>query len=510
MQPHLTVDTQRFLYIPMRDGTELAADLYIPKRKGAYPGILLRTPYGKEGVNQEDIAARGYAVLAVDARATGASQGTYSYYNMADGMYDGYDLVEWLAKQEFCNGRIATKGGSALGIYQILTAWAQPPHLVCMCCSAYPLDFYRDQWYPGGVLRLQNRLNWIAGIRGRTSPEAAINAASTEADSAPDAEARRRSVYVQRYRRLELARRSGEDPDAWARLYLDTPMRSSCWDHIDLTPLMQKIQIPVLHSAVYYDHFGIGTMRGFRVHPGPKRLVIDPGSHGFRGNEQALTGLEEQWLDFWLKGFGAESDALGPAIFAYATGAERWIPLEEIPETRPLTYGLDTDGNLVTGNGEGQVQLTCDSADPAPSSRTDDHTDFESHPDVLVFTAKAFKEETMVFGRPELRLRVATEMPDANLIGRICAVDETGKSRQLNFGAQKLSLRHDLAQASPVPSGEWIDVSVKFWTVSHVFQPGTRLRITLSLSDFPFFESPPHAGALALDCRSSQLRLPSL
>ncbi len=511
MTPDLAVDIRRFVMIPMRDGVHLAADLYLPRRGGEYPAVLHRTPYGKGG-EFKALAARGYAVLSVDARGTGASGGVYSYYNVADGLTDGYDLVEWLAAQPFCNGKVGTTGGSAAGIYQVLTGWAHPPHLMCMCCSAYPLDFYRDQWYPGGVFRLESRAGWIQGLRGRISPEAVLAqpapapGADGEHMSADDRERRQRH-WRERYRRFEAAFRRGDDPDAWARPFLDTPVRTALWDTIDMTARLRQTTVPILHSSVYYDHFGIGPVRGFGLHTGPKRLVIVPGMHGFRGEEQDIAGIEHRWLDYWLKGIGSAADVLSPQVLAYATGAERWLSFEALPATRDRDFGLCADGSLVPGPGQGVVDLVADPADPAVGS-DQDWARFETLPQVCTFTSAPFEAETVVLGRPELTLRVTTAMADANLIGRFCAVDAKGVSRQLNYGALKLTLREGLDRTVPVPPGVPVGVSLRFWTISHVFSPGTRLRITLSLTDFPAFENAPCAGALQAELAGSRLRIP--
>lgn len=514
MQARLTVETERFLAVPMRDGVLLSADLYRPRRKGKYPGILVRTPYGKGRRVHDELAAHGYLVLVVDARGTGASDGVYTYYNMEDGLHDGYDLVEWLAAHPWCNGRVGTQGGSALGIYQVLTGWSKPPHLRCMSCAAYPLDFYTDQWYPGGVFRLENRLQWIAGLRNRTAPSAVFDQPPHQQNVAPDdplsddVTRRRRETRRLRYRHLEQHCRAGGDVDAWARPYLNTPVRTALWEAIDLAPLMRQTEVPILHRSTYYDHFGIGSIRGYRVHPGPKRLVVVPGNHGFRGEEQDLPDLDRAWFDYWLKGIGHEEAVLSPAVLAYATGAERWISLDAWPEPEPMVYGLTSEGVLRAGEGAGRVELACDPVDPVPSSREDDHRAFEKHEQVLTFTTSPFETDTTVLGFPELSLRVATGMPDANLLVRVCAVALDGASRQLNFGAQKLSMREDLGRPVPVPPQAWVDVTVRCWTISHVFAPGTRLRITLSLTDYPFFENAPHAGTLHADLAASRLTIP--
>ncbi len=513
MKALLQIESSACLFVPLRDGVHLACDLYRPRAGGPCPGIVIRTPYGREGVQSsaETWAARGYAVLVADARGTGSSEGTYTYYNIADGLYDGYDLVEWLAHREFCDGNVGTTGGSALGIYQILTGSTRPPHLRAQCISSYPMDFYTDQWYPGGVFRSDNRLGWVAGIAGRTS-HGAVRIPDGAAPPTVDRLRRLRATrYASRERELRTARLPGM---TWASEYLDSPVRSPAWDAIDLTPHIRRIEVPVLHAGILFDHFGIGTIRGFELHPGEKRLVMLPGSLGFEGEQRDFPEpLEVQWFERFLK--GRDVDAVNPRVMFYCTGRGRWLEFDELPRTREHTLRLTGDGGLqppdAANAAVGEIVLTHDPARPALSAEGGgDFRTFCTQPGVAAFTSPPLDAETVVLGHPRLRLRVRTDAPDANLIAWFLAVRPDGSTRRLNFGARKLSLRDDLSRPEPVPAGPWMDVVVDLWTISHAFAPGDRMGLCLSLSDYPFFENAPHPGAVTIDTANSTLELPVL
>ena len=106
---------------PMRDGVELSADVYMPAEDGPVPALLIRTPY--DNISEEDVrtrsamvdlAQRGYAVVAQDVRGRFDSEGDwYPFINEAE---DGHDTIEWIAKQPWCNGKVATFGGSYRGL----------------------------------------------------------------------------------------------------------------------------------------------------------------------------------------------------------------------------------------------------------------------------------------------------------------------------------------------------------------------------------------------------------
>ena len=103
--------------VPMRDGVKLYADLYRPAREGKFPVLIVRTPYGKQrdGIHETKIqfAQRGYAVLVQDTRGRFESEGAWDpFRNEAQ---DGYDTVEWAARQPWSNGKVGMDGGSYLG-----------------------------------------------------------------------------------------------------------------------------------------------------------------------------------------------------------------------------------------------------------------------------------------------------------------------------------------------------------------------------------------------------------
>jgi len=126
--------------VPMRDGVHLAADVYRPARAGAFvdtplPALLERTPYSKDASDRVEAngiwyAERGYAVVLQDVRGRYRSEGTFSFLTQEPA--DGYDTIEWMARQPWCNGKVGTLGLSYAGWTQVTAAALNPPHLAAM------------------------------------------------------------------------------------------------------------------------------------------------------------------------------------------------------------------------------------------------------------------------------------------------------------------------------------------------------------------------------------------
>ncbi|RKY66763.1 MAG: hypothetical protein DRP97_07910 [Candidatus Latescibacterota bacterium] len=144
----------------MRDGAILRANVFRPDAAGTFPGLLIRTPYGKPTGGFERFVRAGYVVAAQDARGRYASDGEYVPFTVEDtgDAEDGYDTVEWLAEQTYCNGNVGTMGASYNAWMQWMLAKMRPPHLVAMCAYSIPLELTEMNWC--GAFRPARRVRW--------------------------------------------------------------------------------------------------------------------------------------------------------------------------------------------------------------------------------------------------------------------------------------------------------------------------------------------------------------
>src|SRR5690606_8307306 len=139
-RPTYEVVVARDVMVPMRDGVRLATDIYRPARDGEplpgpFPALLVRTPYDKSVPHTVEtkgifFARHGYVVAIQDVRGRYASEGTFAF--LSQEAEDGYDTVEWLAAQPWCDGKVGTFGTSYLAWVQNALAALNPPHLAAM------------------------------------------------------------------------------------------------------------------------------------------------------------------------------------------------------------------------------------------------------------------------------------------------------------------------------------------------------------------------------------------
>ena len=155
--------------VPMRDGVILRADVLRPRGGGAFPVLVYRTPYGKEPALEEYTTFRhavehGYAVVVQDVRGRYASDGEFRPYENEG--RDGYDTIEWAARQPWSNGAVGTFGLSYPGAVQWLAAVENPPHLKAMV-PAMTFSSAQNFFYAGGLWDM----SWIEWIWDNIAPD---------------------------------------------------------------------------------------------------------------------------------------------------------------------------------------------------------------------------------------------------------------------------------------------------------------------------------------------------
>jgi putative CocE/NonD family hydrolase len=526
------VKLEKDAYVAMRDGVSLAVDLYYPNALTYHAAILIITPYQKDptivaGPPLDALGRRissvmeitdfpqvvdtvlpavarfvdaGFVVAVADARGTGYSEGVYDYYNFVGGRFDGYDLVEWLASRPWCSGKVGITGGSAYAIYAYLTALTAPPHLAAMSAYSHPGDFYFDQWRVGGVLRLENRVGWATHMRAKTEP---IDPGDP---SSPNYE-RKRAVYERRFRRYgeRLAAGASVVDLDWLTEMYQHEAYDEFWQERSVVRRASEITIPVLHGGVWFDHFIRGTLRTHEAIDVPKMLVVDPGDLVTRpGLDGGMPSLTVEWFDHFLN--GTQNHVLErPAARLYLTGLEAYVdkPAWPVPATAAELFLRHAhsgsarslnDGSLSAEPASGQESPDILDHDPESPNRTPhdvfDQRDFETF--CLTFTSEPLSSDLTVIGAPRLVLYAETDAPDVDWCVRLCDVDDTGRSKLLNTGALKGSHVESHEHPTPLVEGRVYRFEIEIWDIANLFRAGHRIRLDISTSDFPFYETNPN------------------
>jgi predicted acyl esterase len=479
--------------LPMRDGTRLATDVYLPSGPPPYPVILIRTPYDKNALKPigEDGARRGYAVVIQDTRGRFASEGANLPFE-GDGWWenraDGVDTVRWIARQAWCNGNIGTWGGSALGINQLMLAGAGARPLACQHITVAEPNLHQAL-FPGGVFKKSLVEDWLRATR-----------------HAPDALAH------------------------WTR----HPAYDAFWQARDVNRRYRFVDAPAVHIGGYYDIFAQGTLdafvgyqtRGGQNARGRQKLLMGPWAHGVlqkRVGELEFPNADQppctfhdpwRWFERYLKGVPNGVDR-EPTVVYYVMGAvgepnapgnewrtaDRWPPLP----TRATPLYLKSDRTLAFRKPTAGAPLTYtyDPQNPVPTvggrelslpAGPRDQRKIESRPDVLVFTSAPLPQPLEIVGRVKAVLYVASDAPDTDFIVRLCDVYPDGRSYNIAEGALRTRYRESRSRERFMRAGQVYRVEVDLWTTAIVFNAGHRLRVHITSSSAPGYDPNPNTG----------------
>jgi len=419
--PHLPgVRILRDVMILMRDGLSLAADVYLPEgEEGPLPVLLERTPYDRRGTNHADrsaadptprskpeIAAEfargGYAYVLVDCRGRYGSEGVFTKY--ANEAQDGFDVMDWLVQQPWCDGRIGTLGLSYGAHVQAAAACLDPPGLRAMFMDSGGFaSAFHSGVRQGGAFELK-QLTW-AMKHARLSPLSQDDPARLEALNAQDV---RDWMAVNPWRpgMTPLAAAPEYDAfiqDMWRRETFDDFWRAP--DFCAACHEGEFADAPMVFMSSWYDPYALSATENYarfsRSKAGPVKLVMGPWTHGQRSVRHAgdvdfgaaapLDGnlapdylaLRRAWFDRWLKGRGAPDDLAAPVnLFVMGGGSGRrtaegrldhggrWRTEADwpVPGTAFTDFHLHADGGLSTETPPpGERSWRHDPADPVPT-----------------------------------------------------------------------------------------------------------------------------------------------
>jgi len=501
----------------MRDGVRLSADVYLPEAEDAVPAILMRTPYDNTRADYVALArfftTVGYAVVLQDCRGRGDSDGIFVPW-LSD-FDDGYDAVEWVAAQQWCNGQVGMLGGSYLAWAQWAALTQRPPHLVTMVTSGSPGRWLRDWPFRWGAFWAEDYVEWVNRCSGRSYQPATIIDWSV--------------VHHQRVPR-EMDAVLGRPMPHWQEV-LDHPTMDAFWERHVITGY-ETFDLPVLHITGWFDACAPGELHHFREmvtkSPAAERqtLLLGAWDHGGAcGTGKAVAGefdlgpdatidIRQVWLDWfdtWLR-TGAKPSQDWPRVRYYAMGANRWSDADAWPpsaSTRQSLYLSNTDARLLpTPPSESvEVRYAYDpndptpaldglTADPLPEWAPRSTTFLEGRPDTVVYTSDPFTEALEIVGPVHLILYASSDAPDTDFAALLSDVAPMGTATLLSHGILRASFRESLSNPTPLARDKIHELTIELADIAHVVLPGHRLRLLVLSSLFPYYHPNPNTGDL--------------
>lgn len=518
--PH-EIEIVENIFVPMPDGTRLAAKLWRPKGAGPVPAILEYLPYRKrESTRGRDqkmhawLAGHGYACVRLDIRGTGDSEGLIDDEYTLQEQVDGCDAIAWIADQDWCDGQVAMYGISWGGFNGLQIAARQPPALKTIITVGSTDDRYAtDVHYVGGCLSKDN-FDWSATMFANN-------------DLPPDPE-----IVGGNWRQMWRARMEHNRP--WILDWLAHQRRDGYWQQGSVSEDFSKITIPVYAVSGWADNYSESVPRLLAGLSGPRLGLIGPWAHSFPHDvavKPAIGWLQEvvRWCDHWMKGRDTGimdepmyrvwmQESVAPKT-CYLDRPGRWVGEARWPsprtEHRALYFNaggsldpvpgavarVTINSPLWVGLGAGEVGRYGEDADWAGDQREDDGGS-------LVFVSDPLPERTEILGAPQLHLRFSSDKPLALVAVRLNDVMPDGRSARVTVGFLNLTHRDSHEHPTPLEPGHVYDAVVDLDDIAHAFPAGHRIAVSLSTTYWPICWPSPELATLTLHMGESWLDLP--
>src|SRR5580698_1027618 len=512
--------------IPMRDGVVLRADVLLPGGNGPFPVLVYRTPYGEKNALREyttfqHARERGYAVVVQDVRGRYGSDGVFVPYQNEG--RDGYDTIEWAAKQPWSNGKVGTFGLSYPGAVQWLGAVQTPPHLKAMV-PAMTFSTPQNFFYAGGTWDM-SWIDWIWNdIAGDTRAKKNLPGPRTDAEAlATWKEAGETMLNTLPLSDVKPLQQVAPYYFEWLR----HPPEDRWWDWSELRGKYSRTSAAVLNlSAWYDDNYGPeGATTNYagllKARTGEKdahtHLLLGPWVHGVDNTEKTRSGEREfgptaaidydevvlRWMDHYLKGVDNGVDREKPVRY-FVMGRNQWRDADQWPpaaKEMPLFLAPQTDrarsGQLQTtpfDNKDSFSEFISDPASPVvnpyDSSGAHDYRKLADRADVLTFDSAVLQEDTEVTGPIKARIFVSCDCRDFDLWARLLDVSPDGTAINLmspGLDVLRASYR-DLGRGRQLLSpGQTYELKLQSLITSNVFLQGHRIRLQILASFTPNF-----------------------
>jgi len=529
MQENFAVEMQLDVRVPMRDGVELSADIYLPTGAGPFPTVLMRTPYSNnmDGPIEKarSLANNGYVCVMQDCRGRWDSDGDYYPFRESR---DGYDTQEWIGSQAWSNGRVGMAGASYGGAVQWQSAPLRSKSLTCMVPRVICCDYYNGLVYPGGALQLNVAMTWGMRTNARTGQSIDYH------------------NWTEAFRALPLEKMdelAGRPLPFW-KDWIEHDSYDEYWQEIDDEKRWGEIEAPAFNMGGWYDLYAAETFANFNglrqegrtpeakqskliVGPWPHALSLSPktGDIDFGAHSMAdLDAMEMRWFDYWLKGIdnGIVDE---PPIRLFIMGTNTWRDEHEWPLARTdwQQWYLHSGGNANSLLGDGALAKetpedeTADRFvyDPRYPVQTlggnnccsplivpwgpQDQRAAEMRSDVLCYTSAPLEEDMEVTGPIKLVLFAATDGPDTDWTAKLVDVSPSGYAMNLCDRILRARYRESFSEPTLLEANKVYQYEIEIGVTGNVFRKGHCIRLEVSSSNFPRFDRNLNTGGSGRD-----------
>lgn len=510
-QPTFDVKHEVKVPVPMRDGLNLAAEIYRPDAPGKFPTLMVLRYFrsGQQNQRGDFFASRGYVVALVDCRGRYDSEGTWVPY--VNGPNDGYDAQQWLGSRPWSNGKIGTFGLSYNAFTSYMAAPLGSEHLKCI----FPQSGQQTNFghlYNDGVMQLNVVFEF--GLHTKQGSQ-------LQKIFSPD---------NPHYRRLPLIAAVDDFPNVQhVKDWFEHCRYDDYWKAYGIKEKYPRIKVPAYFITGWYDnllHENWRNYLGFRQQGGSQearagsKILVGNWAHGGSNQYPPIRDMSMllRWYDHWLKNVPNGIDQ-EPPIRLYVMGAEQWRDEHEWPlaRTRFTKFYLRSNGHANSTGGDGRLERSAPAQDSPPDRFVYDpenpvytlggqvSTQFavrgpkdrhstQEREDVLVYTTEPLASDVEVTGPVELKLFISSSAVDTDFTATLTDVHPDGRAIHICEGIRGVTFRQSLEEPTPIEPGKVYELTISLWETSMLFKAGHRIRLEVSSSNFPRYARNQNTG----------------
>lgn len=508
----------RNVRVEMTDGVKLATNVFLPEQHGTWPVVLVRTAYNRNFVSPTEFITRNIALVVQDCRGRYASDGIF--YPFVNEERDGYDTLEWIAHQPWCNGKIGMFGASYLAATQFYAVISGSKRLSALCPQFMSGDCWKQAYYCNGALSLGLTWSWLCFE---------TNNRISEAQTMPvfDVAKILKSLPV-----IELDEKTGAGIVKSYRDFVSNNVYNPFWERFKLsTKHFEKFNMPVLLIGGWYDYYPVEMLRIFqqlKKHAMTQkiadshRIIIGPWTHGV--NQTTVLGeidfgtesLKEndaviRWLDCILHEKNASEFQKAP-IRIFVMGKNTWQDEYEWPPARvkyekwyihkggllnkrppsdqsPDYFDYDPTNPVPTIGGNHSIGPynpgLYEIARPGPY----DQTILEKRKDVLVYTSDVLKQNLEIIGPITFILFACSSAVDTDFVVKLADVYPDGRSMNISEGIIRARFRNNIwGRPVLMEPGKVYEFHIELMDTAYLFKKNHRIRVYITSSNFPLWD----------------------